>query len=57
MRYDNLRVYKIALDFCVYIETIVKSFEKYHKYSIGQDLKISFEAHIKHSNSYNLKEK
>ncbi len=39
MRYDNLPIYKIALDFCVYIETIVKSFEKYQKYSIGQDLR------------------
>ncbi len=39
MKYDNLPIYKVALDFCVYIETIVKNFEKYYKYSIGQDLR------------------
>lgn len=26
--------------FCVYIETIVKSFERYHKYTIGVDMRI-----------------
>ncbi len=39
MRYDNLPIYKACLDLCVYVETIVKNFEKYHKYSIGQDLR------------------
>ncbi|MBN2782887.1 MAG: four helix bundle protein [Campylobacterales bacterium] len=39
MRYENLPIYKSALDFCAYIETIVKGFEKYSKYSIGQDLR------------------
>ena len=24
MNYDNLPIYKLSLDFCVYIETIVK---------------------------------
>ncbi|MBL0707904.1 MAG: four helix bundle protein [Sulfurimonas sp.] len=27
------------MEFCVYIETIVKSFEKYNKYTIGGDLR------------------
>ncbi len=39
MRYDNLPIYKSALNLCVYVETIVKSFEKYHKYTIGEDLR------------------
>ena len=39
MRYDNLPIYRSAMILCVYIETIVKSFEKYHKYSIGQDMR------------------
>jgi hypothetical protein len=39
MRYDNLPIYKKAFDLCVYIETIVKNFEKYHKYTIGTDLR------------------
>jgi hypothetical protein len=39
MRYDNLPIYKATLNLCVYIETIVKSFDKYHKYTIGEDLR------------------
>jgi hypothetical protein len=39
MQYDNLPIYKSALDLCVYLETIVKSFEKYEKYTIGEDLR------------------
>ena len=39
MQYDNLPIYKSALDFCVYIETIVKGFNKYEKYTIGEDLR------------------
>jgi len=37
--YDNLPIFKSALDLVVYIETIVKGFEKYHKYTIGVDLR------------------
>ena len=39
MLYENLPIYKSALDFCVYIEKIVKNFERYHKYTIGEDLR------------------
>lgn len=39
MQYDNLPIYKSSLDFCVYVETIVKSFAKYEKYTIGEDLR------------------
>ena len=39
MRYDNLPIYKSALNLCVYCETIVKSFDKYHKYTLGEDLR------------------
>lgn len=39
MRYDHLPIYKAALDLCVYVETIVRGFEKYHKYTIGGDLR------------------
>ena len=30
---------KIAMDFAVYIETIVRHFTRYHKYSLGKDLR------------------
>jgi four helix bundle protein len=37
--YENLPVYKQALDLVVYFETIVRHFERYHKYTIGTDLR------------------
>jgi hypothetical protein len=37
--YDELPIFKSTLDFVVYIETIVKGFDKYHKYTIGVDLR------------------
>ncbi|MEA2051051.1 MAG: four helix bundle protein [Campylobacterota bacterium] len=39
MQYDNLPIYKSSMDFCAYIETIVKTFGKYEKYTIGEDLR------------------
>ncbi len=39
MKYENLPIYKASLDFCVYVETIVKNFDRYHKYTIGADLR------------------
>lgn len=39
MFYENLPIYKAALDLCVYVEQIVQSFDKYHKYTIGEDLR------------------
>ena len=35
----NLPIFKSALDLCVYLETIVKSFDKYHRYTIGEDMR------------------
>lgn len=34
-----LPIFKSALDFCVYVDTIVKNLEKYHKYGIGSELR------------------
>ena len=39
MIYDELPIFKSALDFAVYIESIVKNFDKYHKYTLGVDLR------------------
>lgn len=39
MYYDNLPIFKSALDLVVYVETIVKNFDKYHKYTLGEDLR------------------
>ena len=39
MRNENLPIFKAALDLTVYIDTIVKNQERYHKYSIGADIR------------------
>lgn len=38
-RYEHLPIYKKALDLAVYSESIVRGFSRYHKYSIGADLR------------------
>lgn len=37
--YENLPVYKKALDLTVYFEKIVRHFDKYHKYTVGSELR------------------
>lgn len=37
--YENLMIYKSSFDLCIYFEKIVKKFDKYHKYTIGAELK------------------
>jgi hypothetical protein len=37
--YTKLPIFKKAMELNVYIETIVKSFSRYHKYSIGAELR------------------
>lgn len=37
--YEHLPIYKKAMDFAIYIETIVRHFSRYHKYSLGSDLR------------------
>ena len=39
MYYDNLPIFKSALDLVVYLETIVEKFDKYHRYTLGEDLR------------------
>lgn len=36
---SHLPIFKSTLDLCVYVEMMVKSFEKYHKYTIGHDMR------------------
>src|SRR3972149_10394051 len=38
-RYENLPVYKQALDLAVYFEKVVRYFPKYYKYTIGSELR------------------
>ena len=39
MNSENLPIFKSALALAVYMEQIVKGFEKYNKYTIGVDLR------------------
>ncbi len=39
--HENLPIYKKALDLAIYIETIVRGFPRYHKYTIGTELRNS----------------
>lgn len=39
MKYVELPIYKAALEFAVYMETIVKTFQRYERYTIGEDLR------------------
>jgi len=36
---QELPLYKATLELCVYVDTIVKNQEKYHKYGIGDELR------------------
>ena len=37
--YENLPIYKKAMELAVYIEQVVRNFSRYHKYTIGSDLR------------------
>jgi len=37
--YTNLPIFKKAMELNVYLETIIKNFSRYHKYSIGTELR------------------
>jgi hypothetical protein len=39
MHYDKLPIFKSAMDLVVYIEVIVKNFDKYHRYTMGEELR------------------
>jgi hypothetical protein len=38
-RYDHLGIYKATLDCAIYIEQIVANFSRYHKYTLGSELR------------------
>jgi len=39
MNSSKFPIFRSALELCVYVETIVKGFDKYHKYTIGEDMR------------------
>jgi hypothetical protein len=38
-RYEHLAIYKTAFDFNLYVEQIVRHFSRYHKYTLGTELR------------------
>jgi hypothetical protein len=38
-RYEHLPIYKKAMDLTVYLEKIVRNFSRYHKYTLGSELR------------------
>ena len=38
-QYEHLPIYKKSMDLAVYVEQIVRVFSRYHKYSLGADLR------------------
>jgi hypothetical protein len=36
---EHLRIYKAAYDLCLYFEQIVRNFSRYHKYTLGTELR------------------
>jgi len=39
MSSENLPIFKSAMGLAIYMEQIVRGFEKYHKYTVGSDLR------------------
>ena len=39
VRYEHLPIYKTAMDLAVYLEQVVRNFSRYHKYTLGSDLR------------------
>ncbi len=56
-RYEHLPIYRAAFDLAVHIEKIVRHFGRYHKYSLGTELREKsrriFERIIEANNSQN----
>jgi hypothetical protein len=38
-RYEHLPIYKKAMDLAIYFEKIVRNFSRYHKYTLGSELR------------------
>ena len=38
-RSEHLPIYKASYDLCLYLEHVVRGFSRYHKYTLGTDLR------------------
>ncbi|MBF0240821.1 MAG: four helix bundle protein [SAR324 cluster bacterium] len=39
-RYENLPIYKKSMELAVLAEQVVREFPRYHKYTLGQELRV-----------------
>ena len=39
-RYEHLPIYKKAMDVTIYFEKVVRNFSRYHKYTLGSELRV-----------------
>jgi len=39
VRYEHLPIYKTAMDWAMYLKQMVRNFSRYHKYTLGSDLR------------------
>jgi hypothetical protein len=39
MNHQGLPIWKASMDLCVYVDTIVKNQERYHRYTIGAEMR------------------
>ena len=46
-QYEHLHIYRDAFQFMIYVETIVRNFSRYHKYTHGADLRNTMREVIK----------
>ncbi len=40
MKYEELQIFRSAMELAKYVETIVKHFDRYNRYSLGTDLRV-----------------
>ncbi len=58
-RYEHLPIYKAALDMTVHFEKLVAGFSRYHKYSLGTELREASRGvlmHVSHANNAGTRE-
>ena len=48
-RHEHLPIYKAALDLTVHFEKLVAGFSRYHKYTLGTELRVRFKVMCHHA--------
>lgn len=54
--YENLPIFKLALDLVVSLDLVVRNFSQYHKYTLGTELRLEAQAMVRKIAKANQKE-